>query len=113
MNVFLTRMTALKLLPALMLWEEREASSVPVVLGTLETALPVTVRNVTGLFGELLETLQISMSAVLMHTTVHSRLCVQIPVAVLFALVRLDTLEMVLHATVSVEKNMFGVNCVV
>ena len=81
------------------------------MLGTLEMALPVTVRDVTGSAWRVnLETLQISMSAVLTRTTVHSRLCVQIPVAVLFALVIPDTLEMVLHATVSVEKYLFGAN---
>ena len=45
MNVLLTRMTALSLLPALILWEEKEASGVPVTLDTLEMALPATVSN--------------------------------------------------------------------
>jgi hypothetical protein len=77
-------MTVLSLLPALILWEEKEASSVPVTLDTLEMALHATIL----------------MSAQLICTTVQTRLHVQILKVVLAALATLDTLEMVETATI-------------
>jgi hypothetical protein len=82
-------MTVLSLLPALILWEEKEASSVPVTLDTLEMALPATIL----------------MSAVLVLIAVHSRQHVLTLMAVSFVPVILDTLAMELDALMLMSVN--------
>ena len=76
MNVHSMKTTALSLLPVRILWEEREVSSVHVILDTLGMALLVTVSNVTDLLRRLmLNIADIDECSTSMHTCVVQATC--------------------------------------